>query len=427
MRHLPAGWKRTSLGEVLDRIEAGRSFAGEPRPAAIDEWGVIKVSAMTYGAFRENENKAVAAGTAFSEAAEIRPGDLLLSRANTRDYVGASVLVGDCRPHLLLSDKSLRLCPTTAADRRWLWYALSAPQSRQYLSDTSTGVKAGMRNISQASLRAMPLILPPLPEQRRIVEILEDHLSRIDAAHAQLASAARRAEGWRRASVDHILSVNGSPLRPVAEPLREPMRNGHSARAARDGETGIRTLTLTAVTKGVFNDTFTKIATADPSRVSRLWLTHGDILVQRSNTPELVGTTAMYDGPPDWAIFPDLMIRLRVDQAIALPQYLTAVLRSERVHRQLRAKAKGLAGSMPKIDQEAIATTLVPVPSLDRQRELITQLVDIGETCARLTDALAEARLQGAALRRALLDAAFSGRLTSRASDVAIAKEMASV
>jgi len=205
------------------------------------------------------------------------------------------------------------------------------------------------------------------------------------------------------------------------------MRNGHSARAARDGETGIRTLTLTAVTKGVFNDTFTKIATADPSRVSRLWLTHGDILVQRSNTPELVGTTAMYDGPPDWAIFPDLMIRLRVDQAIALPQYLTAVLRSERVHRQLRAKAKGLAGSMPKIDQEAIATTLVPVPSLDRQRELITQLVDIGETCARLTDALAEARLQGAALRRALLDAAFSGRLTSRASDVAIAKEMASV
>src|SRR6266511_442909 len=92
-----------------------------------------------------------------------------------------------------------------------------------------------------------------------------------------------------------------------------------------------------------------------------------------------------------------------------------------------RAKAKGLAGSMPKIDQEAIATTLVPVPSLDRQRELITQLVDIGETCARLTDALAEARLQGAALRRALLDAAFSGRLTSRASDVAIAKEMASV
>ncbi len=427
MRHLPAGWKRTSLGEVLDRIEAGRSFAGEPRPAAIDEWGVIKVSAMTYGAFRENENKAVAAGTAFSEAAEIRPGDLLLSRANTRDYVGASVLVGDCRPHLLLSDKSLRLCPTTAADRRWLWYALSAPQSRQYLSDTSTGVKAGMRNISQASLRAMPLILPPLPEQRRIVEILEDHLSRIDAAHAQLASAARRAEGWRRASVDHILSVNGSPLRPVAELLREPMRNGHSARAARDGETGIRTLTLTAVTKGVFNDTFTKIATADPSRVSRLWLTHGDILVQRSNTPELVGTTAMYDGPPDWAIFPDLMIRLRVDQAIALPQYLTAVLRSERVHRQLRAKAKGLAGSMPKIDQEAIATTLVPVPSLDRQRELITQLVDIGETCARLTDALAEARLQGAALRRALLDAAFSGRLTSRASDVAIAKEMASV
>lgn len=427
MRNLPPGWKRTSLGEVLDRIEAGKSFVGEPRAAAADEWGVIKVSAMTYGTFRENENKAMAAGTAFSEAAEIRKGDLLVSRANTRDYVGASVLVGDCRPRLLLSDKSLRLCPTSAADRRWLWYALSAPQSRQYLSDASSGVKAGMRNISQASLRAMPLILPPLTEQRRIVDILEDHLSRLDAAHTQLATAARRAEGWRRASVDHVLSANSPPLRPVAELLREPMRNGHSARAAHDGETGIRTLTLTAVTKGVFTDAYTKIAAAEPKRVSGLWLTPGDILVQRSNTPELVGTTAMYSGPPHWAIFPDLMIRLRVDQEAALPKYLTAVLRSERVHRQLRGKAKGLAGSMPKIDQEAIATTLVPVPSLDRQRELIVQLMDIDDTWARLTGALAEARLQGVALRRTLLEAASSGRLTGRASDMAMAKEMASV
>lgn len=427
MSQPPSHWKPTTLGEIIERIEAGRSFAGESRPASLDEWGIIKVSAMTYGTFRENENKAVPAEADFSPVAEIQPGDLLISRANTRDYVGASVLVGNCRPRLLLSDKSLRLHPIGAVDRRWLWYALNTPSARQYLSDASTGVKSGMRNISQASLRAMPLMLPPLDEQRQIVKLLEDHLFRLDAAQSEVDSAVRRINGWRRASADRLLSGLDAPVRSVAELLREPMRNGHSARAARDGEPGIRTLTLTAVTRWSFTDAFTKMSAADPNRVFGLWLAPGDILVQRSNTPELVGTTAMYGGPPNWAIFPDLMIRLRVDTEVALPEYVTAVLRSERVHRQLRSKAKGLAGSMPKIDQQAIASVVLKVPPLSCQRELMSELSEIEQASSRLAQAANTARRQAQALRKALLDAAFSGRLTGRASDMDMVEEMAGV
>ncbi|MDR7300615.1 hypothetical protein [Haloactinomyces albus] len=55
---MPESWCLGILDEVLDRIEAGKSFACEARPARDDEWGVIKVSAMTWGEFQESEDEA---------------------------------------------------------------------------------------------------------------------------------------------------------------------------------------------------------------------------------------------------------------------------------------------------------------------------------------------------------------------------------
>jgi type I restriction enzyme S subunit len=75
--------------------------------------------------------------------------------------------------------------------------------------------------------------------------------------------------------------------------LSEPLRNGHSARASGDG-TGIRTLTLTAVTVGDFSEKNTKLTVAKPEDVEDLWLQPGDFLIERSNTPELVGTSRCF-------------------------------------------------------------------------------------------------------------------------------------
>ncbi len=118
-----------SLGELLDGIEAGKSFKCDGRPAAADEWGVIKVSAMTWGSFDDQENKAVTTEDRIDPRWEIKPGDLLLSRANTSEYVGASVLVRTCRGRLLLSDKSMRLLVRQDIDKSWLHLALNAPES----------------------------------------------------------------------------------------------------------------------------------------------------------------------------------------------------------------------------------------------------------------------------------------------------------
>lgn len=148
-----SGRASVSLSEVIAGMAAGKSFGAADRPALPSEWGIIKVSAMTWGEFRPNENKSVRADRV-DPRFEIRPGDLLVSRANTSDYVGASVLVpAGVRPRLLLSDKSLRATPASDVNPEWLWRALQAPSARRQISALATGTKESMRNISQDALK----------------------------------------------------------------------------------------------------------------------------------------------------------------------------------------------------------------------------------------------------------------------------------
>jgi type I restriction enzyme S subunit len=147
---------------------------------------------MTWGSFREEENKAVPAGVDFNPDYEIRLGDILVSRANTEEYVGAPVLVDRCRPHLLLSDKSLRLVPSGRLNSRWLYYLLSSPAVRSEISRRATGTKDSMRNISQEILANIRIQVPPLAEQDRIVTALDDHLSRLEHAETILSDIAVR-------------------------------------------------------------------------------------------------------------------------------------------------------------------------------------------------------------------------------------------
>lgn len=148
--------QRVRLDDLIEDISAGKSFGASSAPARDDEWGIIKVSAMTWGEFKPEENKAVPTDRV-DPRFEIREGDLLVSRANTADYVGASVLVRTVRPRLLLSDKSLRITPRADVHVEWLWRALQAPSARRQISALATGTKDSMRNVSQAALRQVLL------------------------------------------------------------------------------------------------------------------------------------------------------------------------------------------------------------------------------------------------------------------------------
>jgi type I restriction enzyme S subunit len=221
-----------AVGDLLESIEAGKSFRCHGRRAGRDEWGVIKVSAMTWGAFDEDENKAVISEERVDPRWEIREGDLLLSRANTTELVGATVLVGSTRPRLLLSDKSMRLHAPDSVDKAWLQMALSAPESRRQMSAVATGTKDSMRNISQEKVKAVRLRVPPLEEQRRIVAEIDERLGAIDALRAAIARAQRKGAALRRSVLERAFCGELVPQDPSDEPASVLLDRIRSERAA---------------------------------------------------------------------------------------------------------------------------------------------------------------------------------------------------
>lgn len=410
MTQLPAGWFNAALSDVADVVMGqsppGSSYNkdGEGLPffqgKADFTRDIAKVRTYT------------TAGTKFASA-----GDVLMS---VRAPVGPTNV---CPSTAVIGRGLAGIRAKEGVDQKYLHWALRASVRQLEVLGAGTTFPA----ITGRQLRAHPISVAPPAEQWRIVAILEDHLSRLDAADNSLSVVQKRAETLRRSIDERVFWSGRDDVRMlrVGDLLAEPMRNGHSSRAVTGNGAGLRTLTLTAVTRHEFSERFTKMTVADPRRVTDLWLKPGDILVQRSNTPQLVGTAALYTGLPEWSIFPDLVIRLRADEATVTSQYLAAVLQTERAHELFRKKARGLAGSMPKIDQAGVASTVLPIPPLPRQQSIVDQLAETNKLVAQLRTSTEATRERKERLSRELLSAAFSGRLVGRSSNADNAEEPA--
>ena len=198
-RELPVGWAQATLAELIDRIEAGKNLRCIETPPLNGETGIVKVSAVSWGRFREEESKTVPPGVALDPETRIRQGDLLFSRANTIELVGACVMVESLSKDLRLSDKILRLVPSEEAVKPWIYRYLSSPRARKYLSETSSGNQLSMRNISQRVLMETPVPLAPLNEQRRIAAKLDTTLAAVDACRQRLDGVAAILKRFRQA------------------------------------------------------------------------------------------------------------------------------------------------------------------------------------------------------------------------------------
>ncbi|MFN7305153.1 MAG: restriction endonuclease subunit S [Acetobacteraceae bacterium] len=176
------------LDDLISDIEAGKNVAAIGRPPQDGETGIVKVSAVTWGEFDEDESKTLYPGTKINQSDLICAGDFLISRANTRELVGAPVIVKQFRRRLVLSDKVLRLCVVKGFDR-WLELFLKSHFGRTQIEHSATGAQLSMRNISQSNLRLIYVPVAPPNEQARIVAAVSALFEEIEAGEAALARA----------------------------------------------------------------------------------------------------------------------------------------------------------------------------------------------------------------------------------------------
>ena len=199
---IPVHWEIIPFGRLIRRIEQGWSPVAEDRPAAQDEWGVIKLSAVSRGSFRQDEHKALPFGLRPDARYEIREDDFLLTRSNTPDLVGAVCVVGAVRNQLMLCDLVYRLnLVHKDVDRNFLAYWFLSPIGRHQIEVEARGSSQSMVKVSQGIIRAWTVAMPSLDEQRAIAAFLDRETTRIDALISKVQEAIDHFKEFRTALI----------------------------------------------------------------------------------------------------------------------------------------------------------------------------------------------------------------------------------
>ncbi len=190
----PYAWERVSFDEILEAIESGWSPVCLDRPAGSDEWGVLKLGAITQCVFVESENKALPETQMPRSILEVAAGDLLFSRKNTKDLVAACALVETTRDKLMMPDLifRLRLKDEARCLPEYLWALLTNDSKRKQVQQLAAGTSGSMPNISKDKLRRLLIELPPLEKQLEF----RTHFRTIRRLQKRMLSSLRAAEAF---------------------------------------------------------------------------------------------------------------------------------------------------------------------------------------------------------------------------------------
>jgi type I restriction enzyme S subunit len=388
---VPPGWALTTLGEIGIYLN-GRGFKKS-------EWRdsgrpIIRIQNLTGSGASFNYFQGEA-----DDRHVARDGELLVSWAAT---LGVYVWRG---PEAVINQHIFKV--ESHIDPRFHRYVLEA--ALDDLQRQTHG--SGMVHITKGRFDATPVAMPPLNEQRRIVAAIEEHLSRLDAADASLASALVRAGLFRGAILETAFS-NGAPRRTVGDvasladgPFGSNLKTAHYV------ATGPRVVRLQNIGDGVFRDERAHI-TQD----------HFDGLTKHAVVPGDLVVASLGDEAPRACLIPDWLgdaivkadcIRVRPGDSVDAA-YLMWSLNSRPVKTQAAARIKGIG--RPRLGLGGIRALEVPVPPLEEQRRIVQEVEERLSRIDAMRASIERAQRRSKALRAAILERAFRGELVPQDS-----------
>ena len=377
----------------------------------------------------DNKNQVV------TEAKKIKTAEAP-SRASRKLHTGDTVfsLVRPYLKNIAYIDEQLSECiastgffvctPNAALNDKYLYRLMIS----NYVVD---GLNKHMKGDNSPSIRKddienYPIPLPPLSEQQRIVERIEELFAKLDEAKERLQEVAdsfavRKAailhkaftgeltKQWRRENGVSDESWEEKTIGKICSSLKY----GTSKKSSDDGEVVV--LRMGNLQNGEID--WSNLAyTSDEEEIKKYLLKPGDVLFNRTNSPELVGKTSIYRGEMP-AIYAGYLIKLDYEKNIVVGEYLNYYLNSSKAKEYyMQVKTDGVSQS--NINAKKIGEFEIPLPSLPEQHEIV-RLIDALLARERAAQQAAEQALASIDLmKKSILARAFRGELgTNKASE----------
>ncbi len=300
-----------------------------------------------------------------------------------------------CRPGCASTELVPLLPDTSRLDRGYLFHWVRRQAVIDMLMAKNTGAR--MPRADMSVLLDMPIPLPALEEQRRIVGLLD-----------RAAEIRRRAEAARakaRAIIPALfLDMFGDPATNprgwATQRLGDVIAriSGGKNIEAGNGSSPYRILKVSAVTSGYFRPKESKPAPEGYQPLPDHRIRKGDFLFSRANTSELVGAVAIVENDPGDLLLPDKIWRIEWRSDTVKPRFAYSLLRSAEIRRIFAQIASGTSGSMKNISQAKLVAIKVPIPPLPLQTAFAEQAQRLEATARALDTAATKAEAVAAAL-----------------------------
>ena len=397
-RSLPKDWQWVRLGDICQTTSGGTPLRGTSGYYGGNiPW--VKSGELNDGFVNSTEETITELGLQNSSAKLFPAGTLLIA------LYGATVgRLGILNMDAATNQAVCAIFTSDEIDKNYLFHYLLS--KREELVDISFG--GAQPNISQEIIRSIDIPLPPLDEQRRIASRLNEQLAAVEsarkAAEEQLHTAWQLPSAYLQElfgdSAKH--KWNWQELGEVCELL--PSKTIKSI-----GDTVVTAITTACLSENGFLPAGLKTSRMDANDAKQALVKEGEILIARSNTPDLVGRVSIYPGYPPNVVASDLTIRVWAGSACH-PPFLTAYLSYLYLRGFWKEMAGGASGSMKKITRTQVVEVKIPVPDIETQKKTVAELQSKMDNFRQLTESLESQLAEINRLPASLLREAFAGQ-----------------
>lgn len=406
-RQLPEGWRQVALIDLLDSLETGSRPTGGSITSGIPSLSAEHMTPFGYFDFTQMRYIPKEFYAAMPQG-HIRQEDILIVKDGAT--TGKVCLVRDDFPFTDAAvNEHVFLCRpnTEIVAPKYLFWWLWSEDGQKAITLGYRGAAIG--GINRAFANNVMIPLAPLSEQLRIANLIEAQMIEITAARAaaeaELAAAEELAAAYLREvfESDEARNWNWEYLSDYVDFLL-------ARSIASEGDAEVRAITTACLTETGFNPKGIKLARMWAEDAPLCAVKAGEVLIARSNTPELVGRVSIFEGEPPGVVASDLTIRMATRPGLR-PEFLNFYLSFLYLTGYWKDRAGGASGTMKKITRAQLAAESIPVPPLDIQDVYVSRIQEHMRQTFCIRSLLEDQISRLADLPNSILEQAFNGEL----------------